>query len=87
MVPQVCLGVFHLDTAGRFEIQLADFASDPIASSSKMPSHFQLAIREVKTWNLIAFLAPESNDLRAGVRLKPTSSYPDPVAFALGRAK
>jgi len=62
--PQVCLGVFQLEAAGRFEIQLPDFVSDPISSSSKMPAHFQLAVREVKTRNLIALRNPESNDLR-----------------------
>ncbi len=88
IAPQISLGVFRLDREGRFEIELPDFANDPISSGSKIPSSFQLVLREVKTWNLISFVDPELDDLRtAGGGLKPSSTYPEPVIFVARRVK
>jgi hypothetical protein len=82
MVPQVSLGTTNPDALGIFEIDVPDFSTDPISSSSSGGAEFQLVLREVKTWNLIAFLEPESETLRTpSSALKVVPSYPPNLAF------
>lgn len=82
MVPQVSLGTASPDAQGIFEIDVPDFSADPISSDSTRGAEFQLVLREVKTWNLIAFLEPESETLRTPSRaLKIVPSYPPNLAF------
>jgi hypothetical protein len=83
-VPQISLGTVTADADGRFEIELPDFAQDPASSDSKSPSEFQFVLRKVKTWNLIAFLDPESKVPHSGGGgLRPASSYSEPVVFSV----
>jgi hypothetical protein len=88
MVPQISLGTANVDANGGFEIDLPNFAADPIASDSKFRSQFQLVLREVKTWNPIAFLSPESRMLRTpGGALRPATSYPQLMGFVARRTR
>jgi len=81
-VPEIVLSVVKPDERGQFEIQLPDFAADPIAADLRPGSGFQLTLREAKSWNLISFLEPELKPLRAdGGLLKPNAFYPQPTAF------
>lgn len=80
-VPEIQLGAVRPDSTGRFEIKLPDFAADPIASDSGSGSGFQFVLRDVKTWNPIAFLEPESQLLRTSGRLLRPTSYLQPTLF------
>jgi hypothetical protein len=83
MVPQIEVGIVKPDADGTFEIDLPDFGADPIASASEGGANFQLVLREVQTWNLIAYLEPEIESLRSpGRSLKIVSSYPQNLVFA-----
>jgi hypothetical protein len=86
MVPQIQVGTVKLDADGTFEINLPDFGADPIASASEGGADFQLFLREVRTWNMIAYLDPEIETLRTpGRSLKIASSYPQNLGFAARR--
>jgi hypothetical protein len=88
MVPQASVGTAIPDPQGIFEIDVPDFSADPISSDSDRGAEFQLALREVKTWNLIAFLEPELETLRTRSRaLKIVPSYPANLAFSARRTK
>jgi hypothetical protein len=83
MVPQISLGTTKLDAEGVFKIELPDFSADAIASDSDGGAELQLILRETKTFNIIAFLEPESETLRAnGGTLKISSFYPQNLIFA-----
>ena len=79
MVPQFELGTVRPDADGAFEIELPDFSSDPIASRG---AQLQLVLREVKTWNAIAFLEPQTESLREIGSLRILSSYPHNLLFS-----
>jgi hypothetical protein len=88
MVPQISLGTTKIKMDGSFEIDLPDFAADPAVLNSRFDSEFQVALREVKTWNLVAFLSPELTTMRTpGGALKPTLSYPQPTVFIARKIK
>jgi len=88
MVPQFLIGIATLDPAGRFTIQLPDFASDPVCLGSRLPSGFELTLRETRTKNRVAALGPESRTLRLlGGELKATSVYPNPAWFIASEPK
>ena len=81
-VPQIEVGIVKPDTDGTFEIELPDFAADPIASSSEGGAELQLVLHEVEG-NLVAFLEPETETLRTtGRRLKIIPSYPQNLVFS-----
>lgn len=73
MVPQISLGTVNPDAKGAFEIDIPDFASDPIG----VDAEFSLLLRETETWNHIAFLEPELKSLQTpGHALRIADSYP-----------
>jgi hypothetical protein len=77
MVPQIELGTVKPDADGAFEIELPDFSADPICSE------LQVVLREIETWNLAAFLEPETETLRTpGNALKIVPSYPHNLLFS-----
>jgi hypothetical protein len=83
MVPEIEVGIATPDADGTFEIELPDFAADPIASGPEGGAEFQLVLREVKPWNLVAFLAPETETLQTldhGLKIVP--SYPQDLVFS-----
>jgi len=80
-VPEIQLGVVRPDGEGRFEIELPDFAADPIESDPRAGSGFQLVLRDAKTWNPIAFLEPESQLLRTSGRLLRPATHLKPTLF------
>lgn len=86
MVPQIEVATVAPDADGAFEVQLPDFSADPIISASKglrgIGGEFWLSLRDPKTWNPIAELEPEIEDLRTlGGRLKVLSAYPSDLVF------
>jgi hypothetical protein len=88
MVPQASVGTAIPDPQGTFEIDVPDFSADPTSSDSDRGAEFQLVLREVKTWNLIAYLEPESEMLRTPSRaLKIVPSYPRNLAFSARKIK
>jgi hypothetical protein len=66
---------------GAFEIDLPDFALDPVSTDSDGGAELQLVLREVKTGNLMAYLDPELETLRTPSALGLAASYPQPVVF------
>ena len=88
MVPQFSLGIAKPDAEGIFEIDLPDFSADPISSGADDKAEIQFVLREIGTWNLIAFLEPTSEELRtpAGA-LRPASSYPQNLVFVPRKVK
>lgn len=86
MVPQFSVGTARIDSAGRFEINLPDFAADPACEASRASATFEVTLRDVRTYNPIASLSPRSKTLRIlnGV-LKPASVYPNPTMFIAGK--
>jgi hypothetical protein len=86
MVPQIEVATVTPDEDGTFEVQLPDFNADPVISASKdlrgVRGEFWLSLRDPKTWNPIAKLEPEIEDLRtpAGT-LKVLSAYPSDLVF------
>ena len=76
-VPQIEVGAVRPDADGAFEIELPNFKADPISSDSDGGAELQVVLREIKTWNLAAFLEPETETLQAPDRtLKIVPSYP-----------
>jgi hypothetical protein len=86
-VPQIELGTVRPDADGAFEIELPDFSSDPTASGSAGGAQLQIVLREVKTWNRIAFLEPQTESLRALGGLKILPSYPNNMVFSARKTK
>jgi hypothetical protein len=83
MVPQLSLGTANPDDRGVFQIEIPDFSADPISSDSENGAELQVVLREVKTWNLIAFLEPELQTLRTpGGGLKVVPSFPQNLVFS-----
>jgi hypothetical protein len=81
-VPQIEIGRVTPDVDGAFEIELPNFKADPISSDSAGGAELQVVLREIKTWNLAAFLEPETEALRASGRtLKIVPSYPQNLLF------
>jgi hypothetical protein len=88
MVPQIELGAVAPDAEGAFEIELPDLSADPISSSSKDGAQLQVVLREVKTWNIVAYLGPETETLRTeGNSLKIVASYPQNLVFSTQKVK
>jgi len=85
MVPQIPLGAANPDEQGVFQIDLPDFSADPISSDpNNNGAELQLVIQGVRTGNLIGFLEPEPEALRApGHALKISASYPQNLAFLM----
>ena len=82
MVPQLQLETAKPDGSGVFTIEIPDFSADPIAVSGIYGGELELILRDAKTWNHIAILAPESETLRtSGLALKIESSYPRNLAL------
>lgn len=82
-VPQIELGTVSPDADGAFKIELPDFSADPISSDSEGGAQLQVILREVKTWNLVAWLGPETETLRAsGGAFKIAPSYPQNLLFS-----
>lgn len=87
MVPQVSLGTANPDAQGTFRIDLPDFSADPVSSDLDGGAEIQLVLREVKTWNLIAFLEPEVETWQSpGRGLKIVPSYPENLVFLARKA-
>jgi hypothetical protein len=68
-VPQIEIGRVTPDVDGAFEIELPNFEADPISSDSEGGAELQVVLREIKTWNLTAFLEAETETLRARTEL------------------
>ena len=82
MVPQAPLGTVKPGPDGVFQIEVPDFAADPGFSDSIDGVEFQFVLREIESWNLVAFLQPAVQELRTlDGNLKPASTYPQPVIF------
>lgn len=87
-VPQIEIGTVEPDADGTFEIELPDLSSDPISSEAEGGAEFQFVLREVKTWNRVASLEPETKTLLTpGGGLKIASSYPRNLLFAARKGK
>ena len=81
-VPQIEVGAVKPDADGAFEIELPNFKADPISSDSEGGAELQVVLREIKTWNLAAFLEPETEALRAPDRtLRIVPFYPQNLLF------
>ena len=88
MVPQFSVGVAKIDSAGRFEINLPDFAADPACKSSRVSATFEITLRDAKTYDPNASLSPRSKTLRAlDGALRPESSYPSPTMFIAAKPR
>jgi hypothetical protein len=88
MVPQISFGTAKPDAEGIFKIELPDFGADSIASDADGGTGLRLALRDAKTYNILAFLEPESEALRApGGGLRITMSYPQNMVFVDRRKK
>ena len=86
MVPQYQVETAAPGDEGTFQIQLPDFASDPVTNSFKTPpgmvGDFRFVVRDPKTWNPTAVLEPELADFRGfGGTVKALSSYPADLVF------
>jgi hypothetical protein len=82
MVPQISLGTAKPDDEGVFKIELPDFSVDSDVSDRDDGTNLQLILRDSKTYNIVAFLQPESETLRTrsgGLRI--LTSYPQNVVF------
>jgi hypothetical protein len=77
LVPQIPMGTAALSTDGDFEIELSDLSAD----STFREAEFQVALRQLESWNVIALLEPESANLQKGSGLKVAASYTVPVTF------
>jgi hypothetical protein len=87
-VPQIEIGTVKPDADGAFEIELPDLSADPISSESEGGAELQMVLREVKTWNLVALLEPETKTLLTpGGALKIAPSYPQNLLFAARKDK
>jgi hypothetical protein len=78
---------FHLatvspDANGMFQVDLPYFTVDAVASSSERRASFRLMLRDSKTWNHIASLEPEKQEVRLQEHaFRIRSHYPDDVIF------
>jgi len=74
------MGTAKIDPAGRFEINLPDFESDPECKRPSVVGGFQFGVLESDTWD--RDLVPQSEHLRTlEGELKPASDYADPILF------
>jgi len=81
-VPQIEVGAVKPDADGAFEIELPNFKADPISSDLAGEAELQVVLRQIKTWNLAAFLEPETEALRAPDRtLRIVPFYPQNLLF------
>jgi hypothetical protein len=88
VVPQISFGTVKPDGEGIFKIELPDFSADSVASESNDGTELQLIIRDARTYNILAFLEPESETLRtASGALRISMSYPQNVVFVAHRKK
>jgi hypothetical protein len=88
MVPQISYGPAKPDTEGIFRIELPDFSMDSNAADSDDGTGLQLILRDAKTYNVVAFLEPESETLRTASRgLRISSFYPQGLVFIAGRKR
>jgi hypothetical protein len=70
------------DANGTFQVDLPYFTVDAVASSSERRASFRLMLRDSKTWNHIASLEPEKQELRLQEHaLRIRSHYPDDLIF------
>ena len=70
------------DANGMFQVDLPYFTVDAVASSSERRASFRLMLRDSKTWNHIASLEPEKQEVRLQEHaLRIRSHYPDDVIF------
>lgn len=68
------------DANGVFRIRLPDFGKDPIAAAKIQEESFSFLLREAKTWNALAALAPV--EARWSFHdLKIQSQYPNELVF------
>jgi len=82
MVPQITVGTVRPDTDGVFSIELPDFSADSKASDADGGTELQLILRDAKTYNILAFLEPESETSRTASRnLRISSFYPQNLGF------
>jgi hypothetical protein len=88
MVPQISLGTVKPDANCVFKIELPDFSRDPIPGDGDDGTGLQLILREAKTYNIVAFMEPESETLRTGSgNLRISSFYPQGVVFVSRRKR
>jgi hypothetical protein len=88
MVPQISFGTAKPDAEGIFRIELPDFSMDSNAPGSQDGTGLQLILRDAKTYNVVAFLEPESETLRtASGGLRISSFYPQGLVFIAGRKR
>jgi hypothetical protein len=86
MVPQISLGTVKPDTDGIFKIDLPDFSADPIGSDADSGTGLQFILRDAKTYNILAFLDPESETLRnPSGALRISMFYPQNAVFVARR--
>lgn len=88
MVPQISFGPAKPNAEGIFKIELPDFSMDSNAAESEDGTDLQLILRDAKTYNVVAFLEPESGTLRtASGGLRISSFYQQGLVFVAGRKK
>jgi hypothetical protein len=88
MVPQISFGSAKPNAEGIFKIELPDFSMDSNAAESEDGTDLQLILRDAKTYNVVAFLEPESETLRtASGGLRISSFYQQGLVFVAGRKK
>jgi hypothetical protein len=87
-VPQISLGTTKPDVEGIFTIELPDFSTDSNVFGSDSGTELQLILRDVRTYNVLAFLQPESEALRsASGNLTISTFYTQNVVFIARRKK
>jgi hypothetical protein len=88
MVPQISIGTAKPDTDGIFKIELPDLSRGSNTSDLEDGTDLQLIIRDAKTHNILAFLEPESDALRAtSGNLRVSSFYPQNVVLVARRKR
>jgi hypothetical protein len=88
MVPQIPFGTAKPDAEGIFKIELPDLSMDSNLSNLEDGTDLQLILRDAKTYNVLAFLEPESDALRtASGNLRIATSYPQNVVFVARRER
>jgi hypothetical protein len=88
MVPQTSFGTAKPDAEGIFKIELPDFSLDSNASDSDDGQDLQLILRDAKTYNILAFLEPESEALRtASGNVRISAFYPQKEVFVARRKR
>ncbi len=82
MVPQISFGPAKPDARGIFKIELPDFSADSNPTDSNDGTGLRLILRDARTYNILAFLEPESETLRTvSGNLRISSLYPQNVVF------